>query len=560
MQMQKTIAELIKVPSNSSLQAIVELVDRAWDLRDDSTHQALALNQMALAQVQSLTIEDKATKTLQAYILKAIGYLHKSLGSYNLGLIHAFKSLDLCRELQLTEAYIINLQTLGWCYTQLNNFPEGLKPFLEALELCQQKEFTYLKASTLLGLSTLYYYMESYEKALQFEEEALKLYSNLENTVEVLTLLSNLAQTHFKLGHYDFALKYAQQNLKLSQELQKFDVQGNALNTLGLIYHEKKNFGEALSYFQGALSRFQAADQVQKEAEVILNISKIYWQKEEIDEALHYCHKALETATKKGNKLNVLNCHKQLVKIYKKLEDFQKALFHYEQYNHISKEIFNEQADNKLKSLQIFHDTERAKQQAEIYRLQNVELKETKDMLEHSLKELESLHKQLKETSIRDGLTQLYNRRYLDEQLDVFFARANRYNQPLSIAIIDIDNFKRINDDFSHQIGDDLLKQVAKLLKADLRGSDLAARYGGEEFVIVFPETPLPQALIVCERTRNKIASYNWSIIHPDICVTISIGLAEKASAQNYQEQLNIADKRLYIAKQRGKNQVIAVS
>ena len=111
-----------------------------------------------------------------------------------MGLLYAFKSLELCRELKLIESHIINLQTLGWCYTHLGTFSEGLKPFLEALELCQQEKNLPLKATTLLGLSNLYYYLENFEEALEFEEEALKLHNVLGDPQARLVLLNNLAK------------------------------------------------------------------------------------------------------------------------------------------------------------------------------------------------------------------------------------------------------------------------------------------------------------------------------------------------------------------------------
>ncbi len=536
---------------------IAHLIDSAWNLRDENVQQAFNLSQDALAKAHNLLLDEPAKKNLQAIIFKTLGYLYKNLGSYDLGLLYAFKSLELCRELKLTESHIINLQTLGWCHTHLGNFPEGLKPFLEALELCQQEQRLSLKAQTLLGLSTLYYYLENFEQALELEEETLELYDVLSDSQARLVLLNNLAKTHLKLCHLDTALKYAQESLKLSQKLQKPDSQGKTLNTLGIICQEGGDLREALHYFQGALARLQTKDSKQIEAEVFLNIGKTHYKLAELDKAIYYCQKALKSAESVDAKADIRNSHLQLAKIYKELSDFEKALFHHEGYYEVEKAIFNEKADNKLKSLQIFHETERARHQAEIYCLQNVELRNAQMELEQKMQELKDLHQKVKEISIRDGLTNLYNRRYLDEQLGILFSRARRYNQSLSIAIIDVDNFKKLNDTFSHQVGDEVLKHVANILVSDLRESDLAVRYGGEEFVLIFPETPLKRATVVCKRTCQQIANYNWNSIRSNLKVTVSIGISDDAKVRNYQEQLHLADKHLYIAKHSGKNKVI---
>ncbi len=557
--LQQRILNETKNIASSDYQKIIYLVENAWDLRDKDAQQALALSQSAVTKIPSLPIEKPTTKGLQAEVFKTLGYLYKRLGSYDLGLLYAFKSLELCRELELIEGCIVNLQTLGWCYTHLGNFSEGLKPFLEALELCQQKESSYLKAHTLLGLSTLYYYLESFEQALKFEEETLELYKVLDDPQGKFVLLNSLSKTHFKLGHLDTALNYAQKSLELSQNLQELEL-GRVLNTLGLIYREKGDLREALHYFQGALARLKIKESRQFAAETFLNIGSTYLQQNELERALHYCKKALESAERVNAKNDMLGSHLQLAKTYKRMGDFQKSLFHYESYHDAEKAIFNEKADNKLKSLQIFHETERVRQQTEIYRLQNVELKDAKFKLEQRMQELKLLHQKVKELSIRDGLTDLYNRRYLDEQLSILFSRARRYNQPISVAIIDVDNFKKLNDTFSHQVGDEALKCVANILVNSLRESDLAARYGGEEFVLTLPETNLEQALVVCERTRRQIANYDWGSLNSNLEVTVSVGVADAIEVKDHEEQLQIADKRLYIAKRSGKNKVVAES
>ena len=361
-----------------------------------------------------------------------------------------------------------------------------------------------------------------------------------------------------KLNHLDTALHYAQESLKLSQNLQKSDFQGSTLNILGIIYQEKGDLREAMHYFQGALARLKTTDSKQIEAEVFLNIGKTHHKQIELNKAIYYYQKALSSAESVAAKANIRDSHLQLAQIYKELGDFEKALFYHESYYATEKAIFNEKADNKLKSLQIFHETERARHQAEIYRLQNVELRNTQIELKQKIQDLKDLHKKVKEISIRDGLTNLYNRRYLDEQLGILSSRARRYNQSLSIAIVDIDNFKKLNDTFSHQVGDEVLKQVANILASDLRESDLAARYGGEEFVLIFPETSLKKATIVCKRTCQQIASYNWSSICSNLKVTVSIGISDDVKVRNHQEQLQIADKHLYIAKHSGKNRVVS--
>lgn len=135
-------------------------------------------------------------------------------------------------------------------------------------------------------------------------------------------------------------------------------------------------------------------------------------------------------------------------------------------------------------------------------------------------------------------------------------SRASRYGQPLSAAICDIDSFKSVNDRLSHAVGNKTLQKVAQLIQANTRTVDLAARYGGEEFVIVFAETPKPQAVQVCEALCKLIETRAWHELHPDLRVTVSLGIADDLGLENHEKLLHQADLKLYEAKLKGKNQV----
>ena len=170
--------------------------------------------------------------------------------------------------------------------------------------------------------------------------------------------------------------------------------------------------------------------------------------------------------------------------------------------------------------------------------------------------EIQAQAQQLKELSIRDELTGLYNRRHFDEQAAGLLTQAKRYDQDLSVMIGDIDFFKRINDSFTHATGDEVLRRIASLLKSNTRQSDLPARYGGEEFVIAFPHTSQSEAHALCEKLRALIEEYPWDEIRPGLRVTISMGVCGDTGQESFERMLNIADARLYHAKQHGRNRV----
>jgi len=178
-----------------------------------------------------------------------------------------------------------------------------------------------------------------------------------------------------------------------------------------------------------------------------------------------------------------------------------------------------------------------------------LEIEQQKARLRH---QAEEFARQARE----DALTGISNRRAFDEALSREFARAKRNDAPLSIAIVDLDHFKQVNDRFSHAVGDVVLKRVAARLKADSRGFDVVARWGGEEFALLLPETTLEAALATGERLRQGVMAIDFSDIDPTLGITASFGMAEAAGADTHHRLLLQADEALYRAKANGRNRV----
>lgn len=183
-------------------------------------------------------------------------------------------------------------------------------------------------------------------------------------------------------------------------------------------------------------------------------------------------------------------------------------------------------------------------------------LREASGQKELLLRELQRKTDELDRQTKEDSLTGLYNRRFMDERLTEEFRRAERFHHPVSIAMIDVDDFKRINDTFSHMLADDVLRIVAKILRSQCRGIDVISRYGGDEFLLCFPETPASNAHSVCEKIRAAIESYDWKSLDPLLTVTTSIGVAGLEPDGGEKETLMAADAKLYEAKRGGRNLV----
>ncbi|WP_253822846.1 GGDEF domain-containing protein [Vibrio coralliilyticus] len=161
------------------------------------------------------------------------------------------------------------------------------------------------------------------------------------------------------------------------------------------------------------------------------------------------------------------------------------------------------------------------------------------------------------DTSIKDELTQLYNRRALEELLPKEIARSSRHKQPLSVLLLDIDHFKKVNDTYGHQAGDRVLRTTGKLLILQTRKDDLSFRYGGEEFLVLLPNTDVEKAVIVAEKLREAIKRARMLPTNVDSC-TASFGVTQFNGEDDWQTAIERADQALYSAKENGRNQVTA--
>ena len=172
-----------------------------------------------------------------------------------------------------------------------------------------------------------------------------------------------------------------------------------------------------------------------------------------------------------------------------------------------------------------------------------------------NISERKRLEKKLLELSVKDELTGLYNRRYIHDDISKRIASFARYNTPFSIAFIDIDYFKKINDRYGHDAGDEVLKALSDLVQSELRNSDIFARFGGEEFIAVFPNTSKKDAAVFVERLRNTIQEQRVETTSGSIAFTISIGLTEVIESDKaFDTIVKRADEALYIAKEKGRN------
>ena len=162
----------------------------------------------------------------------------------------------------------------------------------------------------------------------------------------------------------------------------------------------------------------------------------------------------------------------------------------------------------------------------------------------------------LREQVITDPLTGLFNVRHFRTALDIELERTLRTTIPTSLMMIDLDHFKQVNDQWGHEVGNQVLKLTARLIKQVTRQLDIQCRYGGEEFVIILPETEIKDVIPVMEKTREMISRLPFHFRDEKVQITMSFGVSEFQDKSTAAEIFDLADKALYKAKQNGRNRV----
>nr|GID83202.1 hypothetical protein Ade03nite_21260 [Actinoplanes derwentensis] len=264
-------------------------------------------------------------------------------------------------------------------------------------------------------------------------------------------------------------------------------------------------------------------------------------------EAIEGLRLALERAHQAGEKPMAMEISQELSEAHERIGDFVAALAHYRDFHDLERELHNQVA------------AARARMAAHHFELDNVRLEAENARLEAELHrarsaELAADNVVWQRQATEDALTGLPNRRSADERLPKLVAAGG----PVCVAVADVDRFKRVNDEYGHFIGDEVLRRIAAILLDRIGETDLVARFGGEEFLIALHGSGIEEARARCELLRASVAAYPWDTIEPGLTVTLSMGLTEVTGPASLADAMSQADQRLYQAKRNGRNRVQA--
>ena len=508
---------LVKQGLFDEAQSFLEKALQSADIRQDITTKADCLNQLALCAYYSNDFEtaltlaykgleasrDAAAHLFEADALYVIGLIYNNFGLYRDALESFLAELSIVETEEVADSRKVKaLNAVGVSYTRLGDFAKAETYLESSLALARQKGNLEGQALALRNLGSVADEYKEHEKALSLYEQSFELYEQMANPHELALQYLALGKALANLARYD----------------------------------------EARSAFTQVLVYLQQVDNTTLKIDVSLHLSQLAQSEGAEYKAHERLCDAVKLVDEEAAPADAFRVHKALADSFKERGEAAKALHHFELFHDLKERVQKESERRRTKGLLLQFDVQRLTLEKEMYRLKHVELARAYD--------------QLKELSIRDPLTSLYNRRHLSSELLQEVERARRYERPLSVMLCDIDDFKKINDTCGHQIGDEVLIRIAKLLCERTRASDIVARYGGEEIVVVFPETSLENAEKTCEGICKSVADHPWTRLNPGLAVTLSIGLVELLASDNAESLLRRADNKMYEAKRSGKNKV----
>jgi diguanylate cyclase (GGDEF)-like protein len=489
----------------------------AWELRRRDPNAAL-IEAMALRPEADATTPPDGEQRGLSLLLE--GSCRWRLSAYGDALRCLTQALELLPE--SSSGYrAAALQDLGTIHVYLGQHDEALARLLAALELHEAIDDEQGRSDVENNLGIVFYHRGDLHEAERSYRSSLRRRQRLGDQDGVAACRNNLAKVLTDQGRYDDGLRELERAHDLWTALGNRRGLAMALTNIGVVHQARDELEVAATCYLESLAIKREIGDRSGACETATFLGTVRARQQRLDEALELLHHAASDAERLGLRGELAEACLALSEVHEAFGDHAGALVWFRRYHAADRSRFDDRSAERLHALQVSFQLARAEQESAL-----------------------------------DGLTGLSNRRTLDREVHEAFAIARRDGTELALALLDLDDFKHINDTFGHQVGDEVLRRTATVLREHTRREDLTARYGGEEFAVAFPGTTLDGAIRAAEQLCVRIRDLPWSEVHPELTITVSIGVAAADDVSDVTELLARADHHLYRAKHRGKDRV----
>jgi diguanylate cyclase (GGDEF)-like protein len=535
-------------------------LQRAWQLScEGQVEAALALAQRVHDEAQAA--DDQRLRSSAA---SHMGWYCFMLAYYEEGILHVLSARDFYSVLgdRPRESWVRGIH--AWLLIEIGAPNEALDEAMLALELAEAAAEERAICFALNVVGVVFWMLGQLDRAVQFAERSVAMVRVIGDRVDLGRWLINLAGIEAEFWHQAQAGGSAAANpeaveahmiraVVLADEARQLAVEAGdswanrlALCNLAEYYlciGQRDKAAEVLESWNG----LRGGDGVRSRIYYLFALGKLQLADQSLQAAVETLTECATLAAETGDLEIGVPCCRHLADAFGELGLFAEALKWHREFHgrYIRKSTDTSLIRSRVAAIQ--YETRQLQARIESERSRA-------DGLEQMNRALAQEAALLMNASMEDVLTGLPNRRGLERALLEVAAEGG---QSYAFAMMDIDHFKRVNDTFSHALGDDVLRQVAILLRAATRETDLLFRYGGEEFVLLMESTDILLAAKICRRIRQAVRSWNWAQIHPNLHITLSIGVALAEEAQTPVEVMAIADERLYQAKNAGRDRIV---
>lgn len=479
------------------------LNELAWTISLNNQEKARGLAEQAYELASSSEFEKEPYMLGLAGSLRCLAALNNDAGNYDTSLTQSLRALEILESLQggKSEINLMMIDVLGnisWTYRSFGDYGAAVEYTMRALKAAQAVGDRPRESRMLNVLSVIYAKSNDLNAALDIGQKVLQSYRELGDVRGESIALNNLALTYLELGNGPKALETCQESLRLARKNEIDKVAVTALSTMGEVYLGIKDYANAEDYLLQALALSRQHHTGSDEFECLLNLGKVYQFQQKDEAALSAFHSALSLSHTSNDRRGEFRCHQLFSEVYEKRREFEAALQHFKQFHDVKETVFNENSASRLAGLQVIHQVETAKRDAEIHYLKTIELKKM-------IEEQQNAQAELKKLATIDPLTELLNRREFflvgDREVD----RALQIKQALTAIVFDLDHLKQINDAHGHAIGDQVLIYIAKTIRETLRQGEIIGRFGGDEFAILLLGSNSVHGQQIAERFAKKL-------------------------------------------------------
>ena len=513
-------------------------------------------------------IKDRVVELLTEYMsvpesdlsLK-ITYLNKAISSLNHqgntlvahGIVEReIRRFDNCDSLEMA----VLLNSMIKLSALVGDFAGAVEYSRRAQTICREKEEEGLLTRVLINTSGIYFKMKEYDKAFSNANKALQMARKNGDETNTACCLNNIAVILENSETDKSGIPYLEEAILIKEKNNMKDELPNSYLNLAELYYNSGKKKEASELLQRATTMARENGDERALTETMKYRARFLKAEDELFSALELLTGVSEYHQKNGNNTELLDILNEISSIHELMGNANEALQTFKLITELNRTIFKEEQARSLAQLESSFEAREnlremhslLEQNSELRRV-NEEISEKNNELHDMKRRLEKTNKLLERQAETDSLTGLLNHRKMRTTVENEIARAERYGTPLTMIMIDLDNFKFVNDSYGHLKGDEVLSEIGRIIKSSIRKNDFAFRYGGEEFLVLLPLADLDKATEVYSRLKESFRE------ELEITVSFSAG-AREWNGESADKYIAVVDKLLYEAKTKGKDRL----